>query len=71
VKANRRSDREWRRKKEACTFCDDAEFIHYTPGDHSSKLIELIQACPHDQEKIERWARTNGHIIRSKRAISS
>jgi hypothetical protein len=63
LKAKRLKDRKWRRLTAACTLCDAAGFLRFIPGGAQSKPEVRIQACPHDREKVERWAREHGHIV--------
>jgi hypothetical protein len=63
LKAKRLKDREWRCLTAACMLCDAAGFLRFIPGDTRSKLEVRIQACPHDREKVEHWAREHGHIV--------
>jgi hypothetical protein len=63
LKAKRIKDREWRRLTAACALCDATGLLHFIPGNTPSKLEVRIQACPHDREKVERWAREYGHVV--------
>jgi hypothetical protein len=63
IKDKRLKDRKWRRLTAACTICDAAGFLRFIPGSTPSKLEVRIQACPHDREKVERWAREHGHLV--------
>ena len=66
VREQRMLRRGWKAKTAACTLCNATGYLEYVTSD----ARRFTQACPHDREKVERWAHENGHIVASLRKPS-
>lgn len=57
-KEERMRRRLWREKIAGCAYCNDQGFLEYIDGSASK-----VHVCPHNREKIERWAQHHGFLV--------